>query len=306
MPLQRLWTAEHTSSSIESIEPIRKVGMARRMGGLTPTRGLTSRGLSAMRFPTAREREYLTDLVVVLTQKEIKLRYKNSWLGYLWSIANPLAFAVLYFVAFRTFMRVDIPQYSLFLIAGLFPWQWFANSIGAATNIFLGNATLLKKVRFPRNALVAPIVLNDGIHFLCSIPVLVVFLFIFGSRPSWTWLIGIPLLTVGQFFLVYGLTLAIASLNLFFRDLERLTTLVVTFLFFLTPIVYSEAMVPARYRVLVYFNPAAPIILSWRELFLSGGLHWPLIAVGFAHALAVFAVGSAIYRKLSWKFAEVV
>jgi homopolymeric O-antigen transport system permease protein len=259
-----------------------------------------------MRFLTAREREHLIDLVVVLTQKEIKLRYKNSWLGYLWSIANPLAFAVIYFVAFKTFMRVDIPQYTLFLIAGLFPWQWLANSIGAAPNIFLGNATLLKKVRFPRNALVPPTVLNDGIHFLCSIPVLVVFLFVYDSRPSWSWLIGVPLLAVGQFLLVYGLALAIASLNLFFRDLERLTTLVVTFLFFLTPIVYSEAMVPTRYRALIYLNPAAPIILSWRNLFLLGDLNWPLIAIGYAYAMAVFAVGTAIYRKLSWKFAEVV
>jgi len=259
-----------------------------------------------MRSVSAREREYLKDLVVVLTQKEIKLRYKNSWLGYVWSIANPLAFAIIYFLAFKTFMRVEIPQYALFLIAGLFPWQWFANSIGAAPTIFLGNATLLKKVRFPRNALVTPTVLNDGIHFLCSIPVLVLFLFMYGSRPSWSWLIGIPLLAVGQFLLVYGFALTIASLNLFFRDLERLTALVVTFLFFLTPIVYSEAMVPARYRALLYFNPPAPIILSWRNLFLSGDLNWHLIAIGYAYAVVVFVIGTAIYRKLSWKFAEVV
>jgi lipopolysaccharide transport system permease protein len=259
-----------------------------------------------MRLPTAREREYLKDLVVVLTQKEIQLRYKNSWLGYVWSVANPLMFAILYFVAFKTFMRIDIPRYSLFLIAGLFPWQWFANSISAAPNIFLGNATLLKKVRFPRNALVTPTVLNDGIHFLCSIPVLVLFLFVYGSRPAWSWLIGIPLLAVGQFLLLYGFALTIASLNLFFRDLERLTTLVVTFLFFLTPVVYSESMVPAQYRAIVYLNPAAPIILSWRNLFLVGDLNWPLIAAGFAHAGVILAVGAAVYRKLCWKFAEVV
>jgi lipopolysaccharide transport system permease protein len=259
-----------------------------------------------MHLPTAREREYLRDLVVVLTQKEIKLRYKSSWLGYVWSVANPLAFATLYFVAFRIFMRVDIPQYPLFLIAGLFPWQWVANSVSAAPGVFLGNASLLKKVRFPRNVLVAVSVLNDGIHFLCAIPVLVIFLFLYGSRPSLSWLIGIPLLALGQFMLVYGLDLAIASLNLFFRDLERLTTLVVTFLFFLTPIVYSESMIPMRYRPLVYLNPAAPIVLNWRELFLSGGLNWAFIALAYVYALVAFAVGTAIYIKLSRKFAEVV
>jgi lipopolysaccharide transport system permease protein len=259
-----------------------------------------------MRFPTTREREYLKDLLVVLTQKEVKLRYKNSWLGYLWSVANPLAFAALYFVAFSVYMRVDIPRYPLFLIAGLFPWQWIANATSAAPNLFLTNTSLIKKIRFPRNALVGAAVLNDGIHFLCSIPVLVGFLLVYGSHPSWSWLIGIPILALGQLLLVYGLAVTIASLNLFFRDLERLTTLVVTFLFFLTPIVYSESMVPEKYRALLYLNPAAPLILSWRELFLSGRLDWSVIALGYLYAAGVFVVGSLIYTKLSWKFAEVV
>jgi lipopolysaccharide transport system permease protein len=259
-----------------------------------------------MRFPTAREREYLKDLVIVLTQKEIKLRYKNSWLGYVWSVANPLAFATLYFVAFRVFMRVDIPQYPLFLIAGLFPWQWIANSTGAAPSLFLANTTLLKKVRFPRSVLVLSTVLNDGVHFMCAIPVLVALLLFYGLSPSSSWLIGVPLLAAAQLLLVYGLAVTIASLNLFFRDLERLTSLVITFLFLLTPIVYSESMVPPQYRVLFYLNPAAPIVLSWRQLFLSGDLSWPNIAVGYLYALLVFAVGTAVYEKLSWKFAELV
>jgi lipopolysaccharide transport system permease protein len=259
-----------------------------------------------MRFPTTREREYLKDLLVVLTQKEVKLRYKNSWLGYLWSVANPLAFAALYFVAFRVYMRVDIPQYPLFLIAGLFPWQWITNAMSAAPNLFLTNTSLIKKVRFPRNILVGSAVLNDGIHFLCSIPVLVGFLLVYGSHPSWSWLIGIPILALGQLLLLYGLAVTIASLNLFFRDLERLTTLVVTFLFFLTPIVYSESMIPPQYRALLYLNPAAPFILSWRDLFLLGRLDWPIIAVGYLYATVAFGVGSLIYAKLSRKFAEVI
>ncbi len=161
-----------------------------------------------MWFRTARERELLKDLILVLTQKEIRLRYENSWLGYVWSVANPLAFAVIYCVAFRTFMRVDIPQYSPFLIAGLLPWQWLSNSIGSAPVIFLGNTTLLKKVRFPRNALVAPTVLNDGFHFVMSMPVIVGFMFWYGYAPSWFWLIGIPLLTVAQLLTAYGVALA--------------------------------------------------------------------------------------------------
>jgi len=250
--------------------------------------------------------QYLRDLIFVLTQKEIKVRYKSSWLGYVWSIANPLAFAVLYFIAFGIFMRVQIPHYPLFLIAGLFPWQWLANSLNASPAIFLGNASLLKKVRFPRHVLVATTVLNDAFHFILSIPVVSVFLLFYGFTPSWFWLVGIPLLVLPEFMLVYGLALAIASLNLFFRDLERLTVLLVMFLFFLTPIAYSASMIPAEYERLIYLNPVAPLLLSWQQLFLSGILDWPLIGASYVYALLSLAFGSLIYRKLSWKFAEVV
>ncbi len=249
---------------------------------------------------------YFYDLLVVLTQKEIKIRYKSTWLGYLWSVANPLAFALLYFVAFRVFMRVEIPDYPLFLVVGLFPWHWLANSTALSPTIFLQNATLLKKVRFPRNILVAATVLNDAVHFMLSIPVVLVFLLFYGFIPSWRWFIGIPLLMLAQFMLVYGLSLGIASLNLFFRDLERLTGLLVTFLFFLTPIVYSASMIPAEYQRLVYLNPVVPLFVSWRELFLSGRLDWHLIAAAYVYAVLALGLGSLVYRKLSWKFAEVV
>jgi lipopolysaccharide transport system permease protein len=250
--------------------------------------------------------KYLKDLLLVLTQKEIKVRYKSSWLGYVWSLANPLAFALIYFIAFGIFMRIQIPHYPLFLITGLFPWQWLSNSINASPNIFLLNASLLKKVRFPRNVLVAVTVLNDAAHFVFSIPVVVGLLFVYGLAPSWSWLAGIPLLVLAQFSLVYGLALAISSLNLFFRDLERLTTLLLTFLLFLTPVVYADSMIPHEYRALIYVNPIAPLILSWRQLFLDGELAWPGLGLTYLYALIALGVGSVVYRKLSWKFAEVV
>src|SRR5215510_6581348 len=84
--------------------------------------------------------EYVRDLLMILIGKEIKVRYKNSWLGYAWSIANPLFFACVYYIAFGFVMRVQVPNYPLFLIAGLFPWQWISNSMNGAPFIFLANA----------------------------------------------------------------------------------------------------------------------------------------------------------------------
>ncbi len=259
-----------------------------------------------MNYMKSTSLEYFRDLLFVLTQKEIKVRYKSSWLGYAWSVAHPLAFAILYFVAFGIFMRIPIQNYPLFLISGLFPWQWVANSVNTSPRIFLANSTLLKKVRFPRNVLVSTTVLNDGIHFLISIPIILAFVVFYGFFPSPTWLLGIPLLTVAQFLIVYGFAIAIATLNVFFRDLERLTVLLITFLFFLTPIVYSASMVPIDYLRWLYINPVAPLILSWQDLFLTGTLNWPAIATAYGHGFIVLLAGSIVYSRLCWKLAEAV
>ena len=250
--------------------------------------------------------EYLRDLIIVLTEKEIKGRYKNSWLGYAWSVLNPLAFATVYYLAFGVFMRVQITDYPLFLVAGLFPWQWVSHSMSAAPNIFLANATLLKKVRFARHILVVSAVLSDGLHFLMSIPVILVFLAIYHVAPTWFWLIGVPALTGIQLIMVYGMSLLIASLNLFLRDLDRLTILFMAFLFFLTPIAYTSSMIPERYQVYMYLNPFTPLILNWQQLFLTGTLSaGGVLAAGMMAAL-IAIVGYLIYSKLAPKFAEVI
>ena len=250
--------------------------------------------------------EYLRDLIIVLTEKEIKGRYKNSWLGYAWSVLNPLAFATVYYLAFGVFMRVQITDYPLFLVAGLFPWQWVSHSMSAAPNIFLANATLLKKVRFARHLLVVSAVLSDGLHFLMSIPVILVFLAIYHVAPTWFWLIGVPALTGIQLIMVYGMSLLIASLNLFLRDLDRLTILFMAFLFFLTPIAYTSSMIPERYQVYMYLNPFTPLILNWQQLFLTGTLSaGGVLAAGMMAALMAI-VGYLIYSKLAPKFAEVI
>jgi lipopolysaccharide transport system permease protein len=251
---------------------------------------------------------HLRDLLLVLIQKEIKIRYKSTWLGYVWSLANPLAFMGLYSLVFGIFLRLETPghPYALFLIAGLFPWQWLANAVNSAPGIFLSNAALIKKVRFPRNLLVMSVVLNEGLHFALSIPVIVIATLVHGQTPSWTWLPGIALLLPVQAATAYGLAAAIASINLFFRDLERLTILMTTFLFFLTPIVYPVSMMPEAYRPLVYLNPAGPLMLSWQRLFLSGELEPTLLLAAHAHALVMLGLGTVVYRRLSWRFAEVV
>ncbi len=246
------------------------------------------------------------DLILVIIQKDMKVKYKSSFLGYLWSVGHPLAFAFVFFIAFKVVMKIQMKDYALFLITGLFPWQWFANSINSAPLVFLSNASIIKKVNFSRQVLPLSAVLLDMIHFILAIPVIVLFMFIYGHSISAAWIYGIPLLLVAQFLLTYGLALIISSVNLFFRDLERIITICTTLLFYFTPVIYSEAMIPERFRYLVNLNPLAPLMVSWRNLFLSGDFDIRSLLVSLVYGTFFIGLGLMLYNKLSCKFAEVL
>ena len=250
--------------------------------------------------------EYYKDLVVVLTQKELKVRYKRSFFGYLWSIANPLALALVFFVAFKIFMKIPIENYTLFLIAGLFPWQWFLNSVNSSAMVFIGNATLIKKMHFRHDVLIVATVLNDMLHFILSIPVIILFLFIYGMKPSAVWFIGIPVLLIIQFIITMGFSLAISAINLFFRNIERIVFIFTSLMFYMTPIIYSEEMVPSEYKTLILSNPLSILLISWRNLLMHGVLDVKDSALAFIYSVIVFTIGYLIYRRLKWRFAEVL
>jgi lipopolysaccharide transport system permease protein len=246
------------------------------------------------------------DLLLVLTQKELKVRYKSSVLGYLWSIAQPLALALIFFTVFKIIMRVPMQDYALFLITGLFPWQCFSNSVNTSSTVFLANASIIKKVKFPRHLTLLAVILQDLLHLLVALPVVVAFLLADHRTPAWSWLYGLPILLTLQFLLTYGLSLAVASLNLFFRDMERLVALFIMMAFYATPVLYQTSMVPEAYRWMLIVNPLAPLITGWRNLLLDGTLDGSSLAVGFLFASALFLGGNGIYRKLSGRFAEVL
>ncbi|MEX0679582.1 MAG: ABC transporter permease [Pirellulales bacterium] len=249
---------------------------------------------------------YYRDLILVLLGKEFKVRYKSTFMGYAWSVLHPLVLAFIFFMFFRVVVRVQIPAYALYLIAGLFPWHWLANTTAASNMYFLGNGSLIKKVRFQRAALVFSGVLSDSVHFICSIPVIVGFMLYYGKYPGLNWLWAVPALLCLQFVMTSGLGLAIATTNMFFRDLERLTALVTQIFFYLAPVVYPLEAVPAEYTWVFYANPFASIVICWQGLFYNGSVPLVHLGVAMAWSLGWFALGMLIYCKNVWRFAEIV
>lgn len=249
---------------------------------------------------------YLFDLITVITEKELKVRYKSSILGYLWSIANPLFFAMIYFFIFKLVMRVQIPNYTVFLITGLFPWQWFASSTNNSLYSFISNAQIIKKTVFPRSVIPFSNVMMEFLHFLCTIPVIMVFLFIYDLKPSISWLWGIPLIGIGQIILTFGLALFLSTLNLFFRDLERFVNLGIMLMFYCTPILYSVDLIPAKYQWIVNCNPLSLMIISWRDLFMNGSINFIHLSQVYLSAIIMLVVGLWVFNKLKFRFAEIL
>ncbi|MEM1027314.1 MAG: ABC transporter permease [Planctomycetota bacterium] len=271
------------------------------MNTLSPPKPISRRGWS-------RRFEYAWDLLVVLVLKELRVRYKRTVLGYAWSLLQPLAFAVVYYVVFKQFLRIPTGDvnYTLFLICGLFSWQWFANGVVSSTVALVGNGPLITKVKFPRVYAVLSGVVNDTIHFLLAAPVVFVFLLAFGHKAHWSWLWLLPALLLVQLTMVMGLSLLLATLNLFLRDLERLVTIAVLMLFHLTPVVYPSAMIPEGYRWILYVNPMGALTVAWREAFLYGRVDPGMVVTSVGMAAGLMLLGVVVFRRMQWRFAEVV
>jgi len=246
------------------------------------------------------------DLLKLLVKKEITLRYKRTYLGFLWSLLNPILTGIVLFIAFNIFMRFEVENFALFVMAAIFPWTWFSASVTMSANTLTGNVSLIKKVIFPKHFLLLATIIAQLVNFIFSLPVLIALVYYYGSSPSLNWLIGIPVLVIVQFVVIYGLSLLISIANAFFRDLEHIINVLVSLLFWMTPIVYPLEAVPEEYRSLLVMNPVTYLMQAWRDLFFNNMLNWHNIFVSAITAVAILLAGLLIFKKLNRKLDEVL
>lgn len=242
------------------------------------------------------------ELLVALTGRDLRLRYQGSVLGWAWSLARPLALGLILAFALGKVLGTGIT--AEFLLAGLFPWFWFQGSVQGAAGSFIGNGGLLKKVRFPRVVLPLSVVLGQTLQFLLSLPVLIGFVVVGGHRPDASWAL-LPVVFGLQLGLAAGVGLFVGSVTVYFRDLEHLTDVLLTLLFYGTPIIYAAERVPDGYTWLLYVNPLAPLMEGWRSILLDGAAPEAghLAASAGLTALAL-ALGWTVFRKLEDGFAD--
>jgi ABC-type polysaccharide/polyol phosphate export permease len=256
-------------------------------------------------------------LIYNLVMRELKVRYKNSVLGFVWSLLNPLAMMIVFTLVFGVLWpNGDIEKYPLFLLCGLVPWQFFSNSVMSSINSIVGNGNLVKKVYFPREVLPIATVLANLVNFLLAFIVLFGVLIVFQSNFSpWLWML--PLVILIQTCFTLGIAFFLSTINVFYRDTMMVMDVVMLAWFFLTPIFYSIELVPATMeignmvidlrRLLYILNPMASIINMYRDL-----LYWgyrtdlDFFLRTALTSLVVLAFGYWFFIRYSNRFGEEV
>ncbi len=237
-------------------------------------------------------------------KKEIRGKYKGSFLGILWSFINPLLQVLVYAIVFPYIMRVKTPNYLQFLIAGVIPWTFFTTVINQGMITVRMNAGIIKKVYFPREILPISVALSGLVNFFISC--VIIFLFCIGGGLGVSWhLLLLPFVAIMQFMLSLGLILALSAINIYIKDTEYIVTFVLNMLFYATPILYPVTLLPERLRWIMNLNPMAGIINMYRDIFIYHQLpDINIIAYVGIMAIGIFLVGLLIFRKLEKGFAE--
>lgn len=236
--------------------------------------------------------------IVTSVKREFQLRYQNSLLGASWTILNPLAMMLVYTLIFSQVMQAKLPgsdtpyAYSIFLISGLLPWGLFTDIVSRGPSLFLDQANLLKKIHFPKTALLFIAVANSMINFGIIFSLFILFLIVSGQFPGWIIFWILPILFL-QLCFAASLCLILAILNVFFRDVAPLTNIALQFGFWLTPILYTQSMVPTRYQQYLALNPLSHIFESYHAIFIGhvapdwNGLIFPILLCLILTLLAV-------------------
>ncbi len=239
---------------------------------------------------------YQLDLISHLVRRSFILRYKGSFLGVLWSLLLPLSQLIVLVFLFRKVVPLNIEDYPAFVFTGLLPWNWFGVTVSSAGGLFLANRDLVRQPNFSPWILAVVNVLSHLLTYLLFLPVLFIFLLLWG-RGLTAWLLLLPFLILMQSVLIAGLGLIIGTLNVFYRDVEHIMSVAVLLLFYLTPVFYDASMAGEKFRWLYLGNPMAVLIQAYRAIFYHAtSPEWaPLLLAGTV-CLAILALGCWIYR----------
>jgi lipopolysaccharide transport system permease protein len=244
------------------------------------------------------------DLIRELIARDIKLRYRGSLLGVLWTLLNPLAELLVLFVLFSMVFRVDIPNFPAYLFTGLIVYGWFQTSVNFATGAIVANRELVRRPGVPIVILPIITVASNLVHFLLSLPILFGLLLI-SQVPITLAIVALPLLVAIEFILILGFAYPVTTVSVWFRDTQHVLRIGLQLLFYLTPVFYEASAAPENLRWFFRINPLAHLVDVYRAVLTRG--EWPdLESVLYLTVVSsvLLLVGVAWFRRASDRFAD--
>jgi lipopolysaccharide transport system permease protein len=254
------------------------------------------------------------DLVLLFVRRDFVSVYKQTILGPLWYLIQPLLTTVIFTVVFGNIASLPtdgLPKF-LFYMSGTVVWSYFASCLTKTSETFVQNANLFGKVYFPRLAVPVSILISNLITFLIQFALFLAFVLYFVLRgtliqPNWLWVILSPVLLLVMAGLGLGLGIIVSSLTTKYRDLRFLVQFGVQLLMYATPVIYPVSSIPARFQWIIQANPMTPIIEAFRYAFLgTGTVNLPNLAYSLGFMLVVVIVGSIIFNRVEATFMDTV
>ena len=245
-------------------------------------------------------REFLKTSV----RKDVRGKYKKSFLGVLWSFLNPLLQIAVYAFVFGTILNVSEENYGVFICCGIIPWTFFCTAINRCAFTFIENGNIIKKVYFPREIIPISVVTAEGVNFFISTVIILGFVLFSGLGFTWH-IVFYPLLFLVLYIFLIALSFFVSSICVYVRDVQHFIGIILQLMFYATPIAYSASRVPASFKWVVKVNPAAYIIEGFRDIFINHQIP-DMAGVGllFGVSIVLFILGYAVFNKLQKGFAE--
>jgi lipopolysaccharide transport system permease protein len=250
------------------------------------------------------------DLLFEFANRDVKLRYRQTLLGIVWVVLQPLFATGLLYFAFRVVAGVEPPEgapFFLFTFAGLLLWNLFSATLSRASTSMVGNSYLVSKVYFPRLLLPLSGTISTVIDFAVSSVVLLAMLVIYRVDPELQ-IVLLPLWIAATLCLALGLGLIAAALTVGYRDVQHILPMVVPFMLYASPVAYDVSRIAPRYQTIFYLiNPLAPLLAGFRWSILDTPLPpFPFILWSVFVAIGLFMLGAAVFRRAERKFADVI
>jgi lipopolysaccharide transport system permease protein len=247
------------------------------------------------------------ELLAFLMWRDVKIRYRQTLLGGLWAILQPLIAMLIFTFVFNHMAGVksDGPPYPLFAFAGLAPWTFFSTAIAQSSNSLVTNQQLVSKVYFPRVFIPVGAVGALLLDLVFSLGLLGV-LMIYYHWPISSHVVFLPIFILGAVLSSCGLGLALSALNVSFRDVKYAVPFLIQMGIFLTPVIYPIRYIPERWQVLMGLNPMAGVVVGFRYSLLGSSASWSVMGVSLGVSVVLFIFGLLIFRRMERVFADII